>query len=343
MKQRRTVSIPLFMTTLAFFIAPFSENARADEVCPSELYEDVSPTKESFHVDEVGTVIVEKKHINQHGDASCTKIHATWKQKGKSFSQLLLQEWGPGREVQGDKDGLVVITRGNRFAYDGFGIFERFRYDTKKNEFYSAELWESDDWKPYVAQVEQHLNRGEFSKALALVEQRGTTPNSGHSNLAAEFFFLFSKATHREAARAWKHGRKEAAASLVYKLLTLTPFVCQPCDEKEYMVKIPVVDGQVVGGIRYAALPANKETHVIVNDLAFFLSESEHVAYAAPLLEEVVRLAQDRAVAWLNLGDTYAKLGQQEKAVEAYRTYSTLMGKEGKSDRVPQRVKAALK
>ncbi|MFZ5816370.1 MAG: tetratricopeptide repeat protein [Bacillota bacterium] len=78
----------------------------------------------------------------------------------------------------------------------------------------------------------------------------------------------------------------------------------------------------------------------IANDLAFFLAENGRPAEALPILQQVVALAPDRAVAYLNLADVAWELGRKEEAKVHYQRYLDLLGADGA--KAPERVRQRI-
>lgn len=74
------------------------------------------------------------------------------------------------------------------------------------------------------------------------------------------------------------------------------------------------------------------------NDLGFFLEQGEKYAEAVNVLEEVVKVAPERTVAYINLGDAYWGLKNKENATGSYREYIKFMKKNGKENKIPKRV-----
>jgi hypothetical protein len=74
------------------------------------------------------------------------------------------------------------------------------------------------------------------------------------------------------------------------------------------------------------------------NDLGFLFEESGHYGEAVELLSYVVAQNPDRAVAYLNLADSYWGLGKKELAAENYKKYNSLMVQSGKTAKIPKRV-----
>lgn len=76
----------------------------------------------------------------------------------------------------------------------------------------------------------------------------------------------------------------------------------------------------------------------IMNDYAFFLSESGNHQAAEPILRQVLQVAPDRTVAYLNLADVLWNLGRPEEARAYYRQYLERM--QPYPEQVPDRVRA---
>lgn len=84
----------------------------------------------------------------------------------------------------------------------------------------------------------------------------------------------------------------------------------------------------------------------LLNDYAYFLSETDRYKEAIPILERVILLSPNRAVAYLNLGDCYYKDYQKsesnsdkDKVVENYKRYVSLLKKDAQ---IPDRVKKII-
>ncbi len=242
---------------------------------------------------------------------------------GTSRTQRLLDHnagggGGCGLTVTADADGLVLHWPDtSRYAEEGAVQHERFRLDHDAGEYYSAEAWRTSRWADHLVRLQGLLDRGEFAAARALVAEIGTSPNGGHTPADADVLARFAAATHREALRAHQEGRKEAAAALVRTFLAETPIhdggqLDEPC----YLLTLGPSDRPHV-----ARLAPTDEHHRIVNDLGFILAEAGDLAAAIPLLEQVVALAPDRAVAWLNLADARDAAGDREGAAAARKEH----------------------
>ncbi|MBL3658886.1 tetratricopeptide repeat protein [Fulvivirga sediminis] len=79
------------------------------------------------------------------------------------------------------------------------------------------------------------------------------------------------------------------------------------------------------------------------NDIAYYLEQSGAYAEAAYLLNKIIDQDPERVVAYINLGDAYWKMDQEEKAKEAYKEYFHLMNQKGKATKIPPYIKDRLK
>ena len=75
----------------------------------------------------------------------------------------------------------------------------------------------------------------------------------------------------------------------------------------------------------------------MINDCAFILADGDYPAAAKIVLEQVVRLAPNRIVAWLNLADVKWEL-EDPSADDDYATYIRLMTEAGKQNDIVPRV-----
>jgi len=218
-----------------------------------------------------------------------------------------------GIAVSRDADGVLFSSSGDRYSNPGWSSHLRWRFDAESHEFYPAEKWTTDPWQAEVDAMQQHLDRGEQTAAVAILRDLDLDP-SGHglSWHAALVAGMFTEAAHREAKRAWRGGRPGAAAEIALNWGEFAP---------------TNGDGEVL-----------VEFIEQVNDLAFFLDEGGHHERAAKVLGRVVEAAPDRTVAWLNLADAEWALDQPEKARGHYETYLGQMTKAGKEERIPARV-----
>jgi len=76
-----------------------------------------------------------------------------------------------------------------------------------------------------------------------------------------------------------------------------------------------------------------------VNDKGYYLGEMKYYNASVSILEQVVTKNPDRAVAWLNLGDSLWGIDKKTEAQEAYTKYMQLIKNQNKDQKkIPQRV-----
>lgn len=76
-----------------------------------------------------------------------------------------------------------------------------------------------------------------------------------------------------------------------------------------------------------------------INDKAYYLGQLKFYQASVAILEQVVEKKPGRVVAWLNLADGLWELGEQNRAVEAYNKYLSLMKQQNKDgSKIPPRV-----
>lgn len=85
---------------------------------------------------------------------------------------------------------------------------------------------------------------------------------------------------------------------------------------------------------------------LLLNNYAYYLSETDRYEEAIPILEKVIKLSPNRAVAYLNLGDCYDKLYQKSKnkkdnenSIKNYKKYISLLKKDAK---IPDKLKRII-
>ena len=74
------------------------------------------------------------------------------------------------------------------------------------------------------------------------------------------------------------------------------------------------------------------------NDIAFFFEQAGAYQEAIYLLEKIIEKYPNRTVAYINLGDSYLKDGNKEKAIENYKIYVKQMKQKNKYKKIPKRV-----
>ncbi len=95
--------------------------------------------------------------------------------------------------------------------------------------------------------------------------------------------------------------------------------------------------------VLYSIFNSSREKQItnsitVLNDLGFFLEQSDQHRKAIEVLENVVKQAPSRTVAYLNLGDAYLGAKDSTKALKNYTLYISQMKENGKESRIPRRV-----
>lgn len=85
---------------------------------------------------------------------------------------------------------------------------------------------------------------------------------------------------------------------------------------------------------------------LLLNNYAYYLSETDRYEEAMPIIEKVIKLSPNRAVAYLNLGDCYDKRYKnsknekdKENSIKNYKKYISLLKKDAK---IPENVKKIM-
>lgn len=89
--------------------------------------------------------------------------------------------------------------------------------------------------------------------------------------------------------------------------------------------------------------PYNKADIEEVNNTAFYLSQLGQPKKAIELLNEVIKLDPNRAVAYFNIADSYMGIGQKDLAIKDYKKYVQLMKAIKLDKKIPKRVLDAIK
>ncbi len=125
------------------------------------------------------------------------------------------------------------------------------------------------------------------------------------------FLALFNE-HYKEALQLYKASKKKDAAKLVHDF---------------FMIR---------GG--YDSIVLSKEYLTELNDLAFFLEQGGMYTRAIPHLYQILKIAPNRTVAYLNMGDAYVGYGDTTKAQEFYDTYISQMKEKGMENKIPARL-----
>lgn len=319
--------------TVPLLIGLISTTLLADRVDFSNV-----PTKQkTMRISQLGLVVVNYQIVHQMSEYNEFRLSVDWK-KEKDHSQLLFEGMSCALDtIYSTGNSIVVSHYGNRFDYEGHRYHTRYSYQRDKNSFVNDSSWSTDTWSPYVNRVKRLLKKDSVDAARKLVQERGTTPNC-HLEQDSLFTALFAKAAHDKALAFWKEGRKSHAAEYSYDLFLNSPRLhykeYDNASSEEYYL-LPVLDTPKAYN-RIAPTPANTE---IINNLAFFLQDTEYAWISVELLRQVLHFDPHRTVALLNLGDAHAKLGQIQMAKRHYRDYIAGMEKKGLGHKIPKRIR----
>ncbi len=88
--------------------------------------------------------------------------------------------------------------------------------------------------------------------------------------------------------------------------------------------------------LRYIGI--NESNVQKINDIGFFLVKAGRYDMAVTILKGITYQFNERAVAYINLGDAYWGLEENDKAKETHKKYIGLMKANGKESKIPQRV-----
>lgn len=300
-------------------------------------FSQISPEQKAIQIPQLGLVIVNYRKIHQQGEYNEIELSVDWK-KGKEHSQVLYEGMSCALDtIKGAGNSIIVSQYGNRFDYEGHRYHVRYTYKFDTNRFVEDSSWTTDTWAPYMNKVKHLLKKDSVSAARKLVQERGTSPN-GHLDQDSLFTVLFAKAAHDKALKLWREGRKKHAAEYTYDFFLNTPRLHfraydKAFSEEWYLLHILETNGYN----RMAPTATNTE---VINNLAFFLQDTEYAWISVELLQQVIHFYPKRAVAYLNLGDAHATLGQIKLAERCYTDYIALMKQAGKEHKIPKRIQA---
>ncbi|MBF9000442.1 tetratricopeptide repeat protein [Vibrio nitrifigilis] len=81
--------------------------------------------------------------------------------------------------------------------------------------------------------------------------------------------------------------------------------------------------------------PVSIKNVVDYNNIGYFLYKNKNYKSSKFILEYILQIFPKRTVAYINLGDTYWKLGEINEAKHMYKYYIYFMKKEGKESKIP--------
>lgn len=128
-----------------------------------------------------------------------------------------------------------------------------------------------------------------------------------------EKYAYYLDMVHQEALLFLKNDRSKDAAKV------LAPYA--EAYQKNWL------DDRVVRDILISSL----------NDYAYALQLNNRDDEAIPVFLTVLSVAPNRAVAWLNIADSYWSRGDVEKGRAAYKRYVNLMNRSGNASKIPSR------
>ena len=175
--------------------------------------------------------------------------------------------------------------------------------------------------------IEPHLKNGELQLARGFWLR--LEPRVKPVEELDKFIFpYFLKAVHRIGLEHYRAGRRDLAAALVLDLFGRLPVKStkrEATSVREIIITEPETGNRVY-------LTPTPNTLAMLNDCAFFLEERGVILTSVVgLLQQIIRFAPDRRVAYLNLADSLHKQSryclsktQYSEAHKAYRTYFEL-------------------
>ncbi|MBW5445638.1 hypothetical protein GE107_06115 [Cohnella sp. CFH 77786] len=258
-------------------------------------------------------------------------------------------------KVTGDDRGDLVINSAkidvgvdgstisvwSQAPFRAFQSEAKLQWDGSKLKVLSHEY--SDPTLDFFAEKAELLKKGDLAGLLKLEDQ----PEGTYVMYPAfyEDYFALAAPTlrlaYKNALEAYKKGdAKTAATYLHYGLQQYTePYGLWDWETGKLTaddLKSDANDFHPEGRLKAS------EFIPMLNDYAFFLSETKRYKEAKPILLNVIKLSPSRAVAYLNAADTEWALGEKKAAQAHYKQYLKLLGKNASKapKRVQQRINA---
>lgn len=289
----------------------------------------------------LGEVTVQLKLAYLMHETYEAQLKVSWNKQTKP--QLLYEGMcGEITSITGKNNSIIVSSRGNRYDYETYRYHMRYTYNTHKNSFIEDSTWSTEEWTPYIAKVKRLLANGSLDKARKLVQDKGTSPNYGHTEQDSLFTFLFLKDAHDRALKAWRKGQKKQAVQICHDFFYNTPqldFNTYSAGFSKEFYLLQILQSKK----SYNKVQPTAKATEIINNIAFFMQDSEHAWLSVELLKQVLHFAPNRTAAYLNLGDAYATLGMRPKAERNYQAYIKRMTEQGKAHKIPKRIQAFKK
>ncbi len=228
-----------------------------------------------------------------------------------------------------------TITIATQYPFSSATYIVKYKWDKKNIHFIFIEDKFIDYSVELLKKVDSLLEEGEIKKAVnTLAEVLYPERYYNFYEMAVKFM----KAGHNEALRVYK------ATKDPYKSLEIMEESFKPLLNIYDNAYIPIFNSvKEFNESGFSKFLKLKEYVVILNDLAFFLTEALRSDESVDILKAVINLSPDRMVAYLNMGDALWQKGEKKEAKKYYRKYVKMMKKAGKEDKIPARVKKRLK
>jgi tetratricopeptide (TPR) repeat protein len=164
--------------------------------------------------------------------------------------------------------------------------------------------------------------RQEFSKSIFDDEESPVLQEYPENGDGEETHVISNNLSsiHEEAVELFKNGKKDEAVTLL----------------------MDSAGKAFIEDIANGKNDISSDNVEIFNDLGYFLEQTGNVQDAITILNAVVTMFPDRYVAYLNLGDAFAKVQHHERMVECYQKYYDQMTSVGKKEKIPSRVLDSL-
>jgi hypothetical protein len=219
---------------------------------------------------------------------------------------------------QGKKGEIVILEYGNTGSSER--DYRYFDYNNKKNDWFLVKS---------IAYSRDISGDGSFTTLVGIKYNDGTERIDGTT--IAQNEAEVETAAHRTARLG------KSLDSLHRELAAL--------EKSDKLSEIPpsAYDVKMLEEL-IANVPLTVKTVVAYNDIGFYLAHAKEGLFSSVyLLVKVIEKFPERAVAYLNLADAYWKLEDFKNAKEEYGRYCEIRIKDGKKDKIPDRVFERIK
>ncbi|MGE5372331.1 MAG: hypothetical protein ACM3QZ_10110 [Solirubrobacterales bacterium] len=189
--------------------------------------------------------------------------------------------------------------------------------------------WQIDPSADRLREARIKLKKGEIKSAIALLNEMQYPL---HYINAHEMAGVVLRSAHTKALRELKAGRATKALQTYEdaKDLDLINDLLEVSDRKGFEA---YDDAKGISWTQFVCA---------INDYGYVLEQANRCKGALPVLQRVIKLAPNRTVAYLNLGDVSWKLGQKKDAAGYYREYVRRMTEAKLQKQIPQRVRQRI-